>query len=336
MSNIITVAPKSKTNEIVKNAVSGEQEAIKSYLPAHISYERFVANCNYCLRQNPDLMACTKDSLAQAFVQSARDGLVPDGREAAIIVYNKKRGNNWIKVAQFQVMIDGLLKKIRQSGSVSRIDAKIVYEGDQFEYFFDVDGEHLMHRPNLSDQNIRTKENFKCVYAVAKTTNGEVLVEVMAPQDIEKVMRSSKGAIDKKTGELYPGSVWDTWWDRMTIKSVLHRLGRRLPNSAEILGSIESDIQIKSFEEQRGDAKPNHQRTAIENNNSMEPVTEQEIETLKIIAEDTGSDLERMFAWVSQKTQKTTNTFKDLDREQFELLMKQLCRKQPVNQEQTA
>jgi hypothetical protein len=45
-------------------------------------------------------------------VKLAQDGLLPDGREAAVVMFGNK--------AQAMPMIAGILKKVRQSGEVAK------------------------------------------------------------------------------------------------------------------------------------------------------------------------------------------------------------------------
>lgn len=77
-----------RTTEIVNQAVSLEESTIRNSLPSHISFDKFIANCNLAIMLNPGLMECTLDSLTQAFLQSAKYGLVCDNKEATIVSYN--------------------------------------------------------------------------------------------------------------------------------------------------------------------------------------------------------------------------------------------------------
>lgn len=223
---------------------------IAKLLPSHIEPEKFIKLCTSALMLNPGLRECTQESLYNAFLSCAKDGLVPDNREAAIVSY-KVKGT---PTAQYQVMVDGLLKKVRQSGVIASIAARAVFENDQFDYYFDEDGEHIKYRPCLNGDH----GEFKLAFAYAKfKTNNEFIVEVMPKSEIDRVRAASK------TGQ-WDSSPWTNWYDRMAVKSVLHRLGRRLPNSTEILEIIERDIDIEKFDNK---AQPK----AVENKPTMYP-----------------------------------------------------------------
>ncbi len=78
-----------------------------------------------------------------ALTRCAKDGLMPDGREAALIVRSTKVNNQFVKKAVYMPMVDGVMKRARQSGQVANIIAKVVYSQDEFEYVIDENGEHL-------------------------------------------------------------------------------------------------------------------------------------------------------------------------------------------------
>ena len=63
------------------------------------------------------------------------------------------------------------------------------------------------------------------VYAVAKTKDGAIYREVMSVSDVEKVRGSSRA------GKYGP---WVDWWDEMAKKTVIRRMAKRLPSSADV------------------------------------------------------------------------------------------------------
>jgi len=237
---------------------------IKKFLPSHIDVNKFIQICNLAVLTKPELMDCDQKSLFSAFIDCAKDGLVPDGREAFINIFNTKVKINgkdeWIQKAQYQTMVDGLLKKVRQSGEVLSIVARAVFVNDEFDYFFDENGEHIKYKPCLDGNS----GDFRLTFAYAKLKSGDLVVEVMTKPDVDRVRAASK------TGKYGP---WADWYDRMAIKSVLHRLGRRLPNSAEMLSMIERDIDIvKVQDQQKLDvplALPSYQEDAFLKNKEM-------------------------------------------------------------------
>ncbi|WP_338023364.1 recombinase RecT [Arsenophonus nasoniae] len=129
--------------------------------------------------------------------------------------------------AVYMPMVDGVIKRARQSGQVANIIAKVVYAQDEFEYVIDENGEHLTHRPSFVDGDEIVK-----VYAFAKLNSGELVVEVMSRADVEKIRDTVQSA-------KYDSSPWVKWFDRMALKTVIHRLARRLPCASELFLMLE-------------------------------------------------------------------------------------------------
>src|SRR5690349_24382621 len=121
---------------IRQNLVAMEPE-FKAALPPHIPVDRFKRVALTAIQNTPALANADRRSLFGAFVKLAQDGLLPDGREAAVVMFGNR--------AQAMPMIGGILKRIRQSGEVSRVSAQVVHENDQFtvRYGFDEDVEHV-------------------------------------------------------------------------------------------------------------------------------------------------------------------------------------------------
>lgn len=215
------LSPIQKTQQLI----AAKKPELAKMLPSHISVETMERAANNALMRNPDIAACDPVSVYDSVMRCAQDGLIPDGKEAAIVVYGGKQG----KKAQYQPMIDGVLKRLRQSGLVEMISAKAVFEGDEFDYWFDEDGEHVRYRPDFTADGQR---QFKLVFAYAKLKGGEMVVEVMNKAEVERVKAASKA------GNSSYGP-WAQWYDRMAVKSALHRLARRLPSSSETAQLIE-------------------------------------------------------------------------------------------------
>lgn len=212
--------------------IQAQKAELKTILPDHLPVERFIKTAMIAIQSNPDLLNADRQSLFTSLQRCAGDGLVPDGREAALVEFNSKVKVNgqdqWVKKVQYMPMVDGVLKRARQSGEVSVITARAVHQHDEFDYWVDENGEHLKHRPLFTgDRGLMI-----LVYAMAKMKSGDVIVEPMTMDDIEKVKSASK------TSAFGP---WKDWFERMALKSALHRLARRLPNSSEIMEMLSND-----------------------------------------------------------------------------------------------
>lgn len=231
--------------------IQAQKAELKAILPDHLPVERFVKTAMIAIQSNPDLLNADRQSLFTSLQRCAGDGLVPDNREAALVEFNTKVKVNgkdeWIKKIQYMPMVDGVLKRARQSGEVSIITARAVHQHDEFDYWVDEDGEHLKHRPLFTGD----RGQMILVYAMAKMKTGDVIVEPMTIADVEKVKAASK------TSAFGP---WKDWFERMALKSALHRLARRLPNSSEIMEMLGNDNWMYDFKNKERDVTPEQER----------------------------------------------------------------------------
>ena len=220
---------------VMKEQIEQRESEFARALPAHIPVERFKRVVLTAVQNNPDLLAADRQSFFNSCMRSAQDGLLPDGRDGAIVIYNTKEKRDgrdvWVKKAQWMPMVFGILKKIRNSGELAAITARVVYAGDKFRYWVDDSGEHVEYEPaDNPDTNV-----IRRVFAMAKTKDGELYVEPMTVDQIEKVRAVSRA---KDTGP------WKDWWDQMAIKTVLRRLAKRLPMSSDLDDLIRRDDDL--------------------------------------------------------------------------------------------
>lgn len=244
---------------IIRQDIDSNITEIESVLPKSVSIDVFCRAAKIAISDNQDLNNADATSVIKSLSKCAADGLVPDGREAALVVFNKKVKINgrdeWQKHAQYMPMVDGVLKRARLSGEVLNVSAKAVFENDQFDYWVDESGEHFKHRPLFSDQG-----DLKLVYAFARLKSGELVFEPMSKAEVDKVRAASK------TGEYGP---WKDWYERMALKSVLHRLTRRLPNASEMVEMLEMGNQM-NFQNNEKDVSP--QPKAVADHSDKFPV----------------------------------------------------------------
>lgn len=215
--------------EAMRGTLVKMQPEFAAALPPQIPVEKFIRTTLTAVQMNPELLGADRRSLLGACMKAAQDGLLLDGREAAPVIFNTKEG----KKVQYMPMVGGILKKIRNSGELSSISAQVVYDKDQFEYELG-DNESITHKPFLGSD--RGKQI--AVYAVAKTKDGAIYREVMSVSDVEKVRAASRA------GKFGP---WVDWWDEMAKKTVIRRMAKRLPSSADLDQVIANDNEASGF-----------------------------------------------------------------------------------------
>ncbi|MET0439161.1 MAG: recombinase RecT [Devosia sp.] len=205
---------------VIRQNLQAMAPEFKAALPAHVSVEKFTRVAQTAIQNNPDLAQVDRRSLFGAIVRLAQDGLLPDGREAAIVKFGDK--------AQAMPMIAGILKKIRQSGEVAYVSAQVVYEKDHFVWKLGFE-EDVEHTPPSLEQS---RGKAIGAYATAVLKDGSRLLEVMSLEEIEKVraVSRSKGA-----------GPWVQWWGEMARKTVMRRLSKRLPMSSDLEDQLDRD-----------------------------------------------------------------------------------------------
>lgn len=212
------------------------QAKIKQALPASVSLDRFTRTALTALQINPSVADADRQSLYNAVVRAAQDGLLPDNREAALVVFSTKRGDQWIKAVQYMPMVGGLIKRLAQSGIT--IDAQTVCEGDTFDYELGDDAKIAHKRPKLGTK----RGEIIGAYAIARLANGMVMREVMDRSEIDQIRSASKSK---------DGGPWSQWFGEMARKSVIRRLAKRLPiTDPAIADTVTVDDELTELQQQ--------------------------------------------------------------------------------------
>lgn len=223
MSNEIT------PYEAMKSTINKMSGEFKAALPPQIPVDKFIRTTLTAISMNPGLLQADRKSLLGSAMKAAQDGLLLDGREAAPVLFNTKNG----PVVQYMPMVGGILKKMRNSGEIASIGAHVVYDKDLFEYELG-DDERIVHKPHLGTERGQPI----AVYAIAKTKDGAIYREVMSVADVEKVRAASRAANN---------GPWVNWWDEMARKTVIRRIAKRLPSSADLDQVLASDNEAVGF-----------------------------------------------------------------------------------------
>lgn len=217
---------------------------LKAALPSHIPLERFMRVVQTACNSNPDLLGADRRSLFESAMKAAQDGLLPDGKEGALVIYKtKNRDGTWAEKVQWMPMIGGLLKKIRNSGELKTINAHVVFENDHFHFVLG-DEERIEHTPTLDEPGRPI-----AAYAIAQTKDGGIYRRVMSLAQIEKVRKASRA------GERGP---WASWWEAMAEKTVLRNLAKLLPMSSDLDDLIRRDDALYDFGADRTAPEPHH------------------------------------------------------------------------------
>jgi recombination protein RecT len=191
-------------------AIEKMKPEIARALPKHLDPDRVARIATTVMRRTPKLADCTQDSFLGALMTCAQLGLEPGPLGHAYLVPYKQE-------CTFIVGYRGMIELARRSGQVKQVYAKVVRQGDEFEYSFGLEPT-LTHKPAGDiDRDITH------AYAVLHLRDG-VEFEVMTRAEIERVRARSRAAQD---------GPWVTDFAEMAKKTVLRRLLKTAPMSVE-------------------------------------------------------------------------------------------------------
>ena len=197
----------------------------KAALPDHIASERFTRNAITAINSDPNLLQENVDheSVMKCLMTAAQQGLLVDGREAAIVTYNNNKTG--MKEATYIPMTEGIMKLVRNSGDVSVISIHVVKENDVFDYELG-DNERLTHKPALKERGATIG-----AYSIVKLKDGGISREWMDVDQINAIRDRKK----------FVNPVWKSDYDEMARKTVFRRHAKRLPKSTDLENILEAE-----------------------------------------------------------------------------------------------
>jgi recombination protein RecT len=226
VSNALVPAGESRALTTAKDRTEGIRKALierlPNILPNGMSPQRFEAVTIQAIAKNPDLLDCTPASVVMAVLEAAQLGLEPTGSlsRAWLIPFKGE--------ATLMIGYQGLVDLARRSGDVSKVWARVVYEGDDFAVTYG-SNEGIHHIPLLETTDPTKITHF---YAIAKLKDGSQVFEVMTKQQVDAIRARSRSA---------NRGPWVTDYAEMGKKTTTRRLVKSLPLTAEIMDAVARD-----------------------------------------------------------------------------------------------
>lgn len=244
-------APKSQgliAYEGFQAEIKNRADELASQLPSNVSRDRFINAAIAAVKQTPDILKATPRSLFSALTKAAQDGLVPDGREGVITVYNQKvvvkgQPDRWEAVAQWNPMTYGLRKRARELDGII-IDTQVVYANDHFERD-QGDDPKIIHKPAPLGEDSGPGIG---AYAIFKhPTEGILHREVMSKADIETARNQSKAK---------ESLMWTKFWTEGWRKTVARRGIKSVPVSPALERLVQREDDTFDFNNGARDVTP--------------------------------------------------------------------------------
>ncbi|MDB5596215.1 MAG: RecT protein [Hyphomicrobiales bacterium] len=231
-----------------KDGLEKRMPEIMRALPPHIPPERFVRVVMTALQSNLDLLTqCDRASLFRSAIKAAQDGLLPDGREGALVPFKGQ--------VAWMPMILGIRKKARNSGEILDWDVQVVREKDEFEYELG-DQAFIRHKPYLAGNPGKVI----AAYSICHLKDGGISREIMSRHDIDKVKASSRSSSK---------GPWVDWFDEMARKTVARRHSKSLPMSSDLDDLVRSDDHLYDREGAEADTKQTRRPTLASRMNML-------------------------------------------------------------------
>ena len=173
-------------------------------LPETVPASRFTRTLVTALLQNPALADVDRDSFFASALKAAADGLLPDGREAALVPYKGK--------CSYLPMIGGYRKIAGEHGWT--IETVAVRAKDEFSYSLGREP-RVDHKPAPINTD---RGELVAAYAIGRHRDGRRVIEVY---EADKVAAAK--------GVAQTDRVWKQWPEQMAEKTVGKRLFAKLP-----------------------------------------------------------------------------------------------------------
>ena len=188
-------------------------------LPAGLDKGRFISTTKNAIQTHPSqkkLLEADRKSLFLSIQKCCADGLVLDGREAALVIRGGK--------VSYEPMVQGLIRLARNSGEISKIDSEIVYANDEFSF---KPGRDL--QPDFEPEwKLPPSERGPAVlaYAVIHLKSGDPIVRIMHEERIMQIANQTPN----KNNYSQKSAHFTEWWRKTVIKNAL----KYAPKSNEI------------------------------------------------------------------------------------------------------
>ena len=218
-----------KTKERITTRLTQSEPLVKRLGMSVAQYERIAI---HALLRVPKLANCTPASFDTALVSCVEAGLVPDGREAAILPYGDK--------ATLIPMVGGKLRLARQATPGLSVRARCVYRGDHWEH---EDGLNPILRHRKTEDSSVDPKDILAAYAIGRTPGStEPDWEVLYRPELERYRARSRAKSH---------SPWLTDYGEMCEKTVLGLLLKRYPWRAPTSAmdpAAEEDAAVMGFD----------------------------------------------------------------------------------------
>ena len=240
------------------------------HLPPNYSVENAMKSAWLILQntvdkdKKPVLQVCTRDSIANALLDMAVQGLNPAKKQGYFIAYGKQ--------LVFQRSYFGTMAVTKRVAGAKDIFAEIVYKGDEFEYTIHrgnkVITKHVQRIENVDPDNI------VAAYCTIIFDDDRQFTDIMTWAEIQKAWSKSKNNPDRE------GSTHKDFAQEMARKTVINRACKRYLNSSDdgslLMYHVNRADELTAEAEVEAEIEENANQEFIDVD--YEPVEDEEVE----------------------------------------------------------
>ena len=233
------------------------KKQIAMVLPRHLTADVMARVVCTAILKTPRLAECRIESLLQSIMLLSQFGMLPDGRSAHLIPYFNTKANCY----DCQAIIDwkGKVSRATENG-VENIATDVVCFNDKFTWKMTPDGLLFDHEIDFRNPDRGAVFATYCVWRHAGKFSGVIMTRL----EIDGIRKRSKSP-DK--------GPWQTDWNEMAKKSVVHRASKLWPLDASFKEAIEvqevkeATIELAPLPAAVDDGEPQKSGTAGDDSN---------------------------------------------------------------------
>jgi recombination protein RecT len=247
-----------RTRKNLQSQIAGMAKEFERALPGKIGAERMMRIVMTAILRNPTLAQCEPQSFFGALLTALQLGLEvnsPLGQAYLIPRKRKTKDGGFYWECNFQMGYQGSLDLCYRAEDskgepiYKTIDAKVVYEGDYFEFRYG-SARQLTHIPN-GQENAKPTH----VWALYELTTGGGRFEVWTWREAMAHGKEFSDSWDENAKWKSPWLSSETSQEEMAKKSVLKALLKYAPKSVEVahaFGSDERAVVVNKYDDAEG------------------------------------------------------------------------------------
>lgn len=239
-----SLSPTRRATALIKKS----RDQFLEVLPRGTPVDRFIRAAQTAVLKDTrgKLASCTEGSMFYSLMECARVGLMPDGRQAALIPRWNRNLDPPSNEAHFTPMVEGIIDLMLRAPGVAKVEARAVrfrkdddpveVESDEFEYAYGIHSD-VRHVPRCPPSAQPYDPRVAYAYAIVWWSNG-------APPTFEVVPRAEIDAA--RTMGQGETPMWQDWYGEGARKVALKRLSKYTDLEPEATAVIEADHEIES------------------------------------------------------------------------------------------